>query len=358
MIASLATEGMETVAAPFDHALVEAAAGNDKIVGLTADLAKYTDLHVFAQAYPDRFYRMGMAEQLMISAAAGLVREGFTPFATTCAVFASRRAYDFICMAIAEELLDVKIICALPGLMTGYGSSHQATEDIAIFRGLPNLTIHLSRRAAIVELRGAGFRLTAVGRDRSDHRLSPLVGRQHADRGRTGFDQLVRPPEEKIVSIIAALVFAGLLLLATPVAHALLIASGTEMIADEPLFPFEAILNLYKPTSQFPMLAIPFFILAGDLMMSGRFGEYLVTFSKMLVGYMKGGLAQVSVVGSLSFGGVSGSAVADASALGSALIPVQKKQGYPAGFAAAVNASSQNLIQSDLMFFKPLRDSV
>ena len=70
-----------------------------------------------------------------------MAREGFIPFVTTYAVFASRRAYDFICMAIAEERLPVKIVCALPGLTTGYGPSHQATEDLAIFRGLPNMTI-------------------------------------------------------------------------------------------------------------------------------------------------------------------------------------------------------------------------
>ncbi|WP_299844655.1 transketolase family protein [uncultured Paracoccus sp.] len=141
MIASLAAEGYETVTAPFGHALVEAAKTDDKIVGLSADLAKYTDLHIFAQAMPDRFYQMGMAEQLLMSAAAGLAREGFNPFATTYAVFASRRAYDFIAMAIAEENLPVKIVCALPGLTTGYGPSHQATEDLAIFRGLPNMTV-------------------------------------------------------------------------------------------------------------------------------------------------------------------------------------------------------------------------
>ncbi|MDQ7776172.1 MAG: transketolase family protein [Paracoccus aminovorans] len=141
MIASLDAEGYESVAAPFGHALVAAAKVDPRIVGLTADLSKYTDLHVFAQAFPDRFYQMGMAEQVMISAAAGMAREGFIPFATTYAVFASRRAYDFIAMAIAEENLPVKIVCALPGLTTGYGPSHQATEDLAIFRGLPNLTI-------------------------------------------------------------------------------------------------------------------------------------------------------------------------------------------------------------------------
>ena len=141
MIASLAAEGYDTEAAPFGHALVELAREREEVVGLTADLSKYTDLHVLADAMPERFYQMGMAEQVMVSAAAGLAREGFIPFATTYAVFASRRAYDFIAMAIAEENLSVKLCCALPGLTTGYGPSHQATEDLAIFRGLPNMTI-------------------------------------------------------------------------------------------------------------------------------------------------------------------------------------------------------------------------
>ena len=141
MIASLAAPGQRTVSAPFGHALAKLAEERPDVVGLSADLSKYTDLHIFAQKHPERFYQMGMAEQLLMSAAAGLAREGFMPFATTYAVFAARRAYDFICLAIAEENLDVKIACALPGLTTGYGPSHQATEDVAIFRGMPNLTI-------------------------------------------------------------------------------------------------------------------------------------------------------------------------------------------------------------------------
>ncbi len=141
MIASIAAPGQRTAPAPFGNALVELAKTRPEIVGLTADLAKYTDLHIFAKACPERFYQMGMAEQLLMSAAAGLAREGALPFVTTYAVFAARRAYDFICMAIAEERLNVKIVCALPGLTSGYGPSHQATEDIAIFRGMPNLTI-------------------------------------------------------------------------------------------------------------------------------------------------------------------------------------------------------------------------
>jgi len=65
----------------------------------------------------------------------GLAAEGFMPFATTYAVFASRRAYDFIHQTIAEEDRNVKIVCALPGLTSGYGPSHQATEDLALFPG-------------------------------------------------------------------------------------------------------------------------------------------------------------------------------------------------------------------------------
>jgi transketolase len=141
MIASLAGEGQRTKPAPFGHALAKLAETRPEIVGMTADLGKYTDLHIFGQAHPDRYYQMGMAEQLLMGAASGMAREGFMPFATTYAVFASRRAHDFICMAIAEEKLNVKIACALPGLTTGYGPSHQATDDIAIFRAMPNLTI-------------------------------------------------------------------------------------------------------------------------------------------------------------------------------------------------------------------------
>jgi transketolase len=141
MIASIASEGQRVKAAPFGKALVELAASKPEIVGLTADLAKYTDLHLFAQAYPERFYQMGMAEQLLMGAAGGMAKEGLVPFATTYAVFGTRRAYDFIHQVIAEENLNVKMCCALPGLTTGYGPSHQATEDLAMMRGVPNLTI-------------------------------------------------------------------------------------------------------------------------------------------------------------------------------------------------------------------------
>ncbi|MEQ0770661.1 transketolase family protein [Paraburkholderia tropica] len=141
MIASIAGEGQVTRSAPFGHALVELARAKTNVIGMTADLGKYTDLHIFAKEFPERYYQMGMAEQLLMGAAAGFAQEGAQPFVTTYAVFATRRAYDFIHQTIAEDNLDVKIVCALPGLTTGYGPSHQAAEDLALMRAMPNMTV-------------------------------------------------------------------------------------------------------------------------------------------------------------------------------------------------------------------------
>lgn len=141
MSADLAKAGQRSIAAPLGHALVEAAQRDERIVGLSADLAKYTDLHIFRDAMPERFYQVGMAEQALLGAATGLAMEGFTPFASTYSVFATRRAYDFLLLDIAEANLNVNLVCALPGLTTGYGPSHAATDDLAILRAAPHLTI-------------------------------------------------------------------------------------------------------------------------------------------------------------------------------------------------------------------------
>lgn len=141
MIASFVDEGVPTTPAPFGHALTALAEERAEIVGLSADLAKYTDMHVFAAAHPERFFQMGMAEQVMLGAAAGMAEVGLVPFASTYSVFATRRAYDFLCLDAAEPGLNVNVVGGLPGLTTGYGPSHQATEDLAILRGMPGLTI-------------------------------------------------------------------------------------------------------------------------------------------------------------------------------------------------------------------------
>ena len=133
--------GRRMVEAPFGRALVRLGGERPDIVGLTADLGKYTDIHPFRDAYPDRFFNVGMAEQNLIAVAAGLARTGFTAFATTYGVFATRRAYDFVAIACAHSQLDVKIVAGLPGLTTGYGGTHQAIEDLALMRMIPNLVV-------------------------------------------------------------------------------------------------------------------------------------------------------------------------------------------------------------------------
>jgi len=129
------------VDAPFGKALARIAKGNSQIVGLTADLGKYTDIYPFRDAFPDRFFNVGMAEQNLIAVSAGLARTGKTVFATTYGVFASRRAYEFAAIACAHSNLNVKIIAGLPGLTNGYGGTHQAIEDLALMRMIPNLVV-------------------------------------------------------------------------------------------------------------------------------------------------------------------------------------------------------------------------
>ena len=129
------------VEAPFGRALARLGAANPNIVGVTADLGKYTDIHPFRDAFPDRFFNVGMAEQNLVAVAAGLARTGKTVFATTYGVFASRRAYDFVAIACAHSDLDVKIVAGLPGLTTGYGGTHQAIEDLALMRMIPGLVV-------------------------------------------------------------------------------------------------------------------------------------------------------------------------------------------------------------------------
>ena len=82
-----------------------------------------------------------MAEQNLVAVAAGLARTGKVPFATTYGVFATRRAYDFVAIAVAHSRLNVKIVAGLPGLTTGYGGTHQAIEDLALMRMIPGLVV-------------------------------------------------------------------------------------------------------------------------------------------------------------------------------------------------------------------------
>ncbi|MFB0936875.1 MAG: TRAP transporter large permease subunit [Propionivibrio sp.] len=137
--------------------------------------------------------------------------------------------------------------------------------------------------------------------------------------------------------------FFVLLFLAVPVGHVLVIASGAAILSAGEFPAMLVAQQMVNQTLSFPMLALPFFILAGSLMMSGRLGEKLIGFATELVQRFRGGLGSVTVLGSCVFGGVSGSAVADATALGGMLIPWQKREGYPAGFVAANNSAAASI---------------
>lgn len=121
--------------------LVKWAKDKSEVLVLSADLTSSTEIDLFRDAYPDRFFSMGIAEQNMMSFAGGLAREGFRPFVHTFGVFIYRRAYDQIAMSIAYPNLPVRMFGFLPGIMTPGGATHQAIEDISVMRSLPNMTI-------------------------------------------------------------------------------------------------------------------------------------------------------------------------------------------------------------------------
>lgn len=126
----------------YGQTLVELGKENPNIVVLDADLAVSTKTSKFGQAFPERFFDMGVAEQDMVGTAAGLAACGKTVFASTFAVFGSGRAWDQVRMSVAYTRLNVKIVVTHSGITTGEdGASHQANEDIAIMRALPNMTV-------------------------------------------------------------------------------------------------------------------------------------------------------------------------------------------------------------------------
>ncbi|TVQ04501.1 MAG: TRAP transporter large permease subunit, partial [Roseinatronobacter sp.] len=133
--------------------------------------------------------------------------------------------------------------------------------------------------------------------------------------------------------------FAGLLLIGTPVAFCLGIASlATVMyIGLPPLVVFQ---RLNSGVSVYALMAIPFFIYAGELMVRGDIARRLVALAGALVGHLRGGLGQVNIVASCLFGGISGSAAADASAIGGLMVPQMKERGYGADYAVNITVVS------------------
>ncbi|OGQ74957.1 MAG: transketolase [Deltaproteobacteria bacterium RIFOXYA2_FULL_42_10] len=126
----------------YGDTLSELGAVNKNIVVLDADLSGSTKTSVFAKKFPDRFFNMGVSEADMMGTAAGLSTCGKIPFASTFAIFASGRAWEQVRQSIAYPKLNVKIVASHGGITVGEdGASHQAIEDIALMRCIPNMTV-------------------------------------------------------------------------------------------------------------------------------------------------------------------------------------------------------------------------
>lgn len=126
----------------YGEALLELGKENEKIVVFDADLSVATKTNLFAKEFPNRFFDMGIAEQNMISTAAGMATCGKIPYASTFAVFAAGRAYDQIRNSVCYPNLNVKICATHAGITVGEdGATHQMIEDISLMRTLPNMTV-------------------------------------------------------------------------------------------------------------------------------------------------------------------------------------------------------------------------
>ena len=131
----------EIVARPHQQNFIDWSKDKPKVLVLSADLTNSCEVGKWRDTYPERFFSMGMAEQNMLGFAAGLAREGFEPWLHTFSVFLYRRPLDQLQMSVAYPSLKVRLVGFLPGIMTPGGVTHQAIEDIAIVRAIPNMTI-------------------------------------------------------------------------------------------------------------------------------------------------------------------------------------------------------------------------
>jgi transketolase len=131
--------------------LVRWAEHRPEVVVFSADLTGSTEVDLFRDTYPERFFSMGMTEQNMMSMAGAMAREGIYPFVHTFGVFLYRRALDQIAMSVAYPNVPVRMFGFLPGILTPGGATHQAIDDVAVMRALPNMTVLETGDATDVE---------------------------------------------------------------------------------------------------------------------------------------------------------------------------------------------------------------
>src|SRR5207249_2038065 len=177
----------------------------------------------------------------------------------------------------------------------------------------------------------ADVRPRAAGRMES---LAPGLQRARAPR---------RAPGGQGLTAVLLLGFIALMLAGVPVALAMIVASLAYVMISGTVPDFVVIHRMYGGIDSFPLLAVPFFILAGNLMNSAGITNRIYNFALALVGWLKGGLGHVNIVGSMIFAGMSGTAIADAAGLGTIEIKAMKDHGYPIDFSVGVTAASATL---------------
>ena len=147
-----------------------------------------------------------------------------------------------------------------------------------------------------------------------------------------------------VMTVTLVILAAGMFIAGVPIAAALGLASALALFIFQPIPNMMMLPQLFSEScASFVLLAVPLFVLVGVLMERGTMGRQLVDFSMALIGWVKGGLGAVNIVGSFLFGGISGSSVADAATFSTILVPRMKEEGYPGGYSAAITVTSSTL---------------
>lgn len=194
----------------YGEALLDAARADPRIVCLTADLTIPTETDLFRDHLPDRFLQVGIAEANMIGVGAGMAKAGEIPFVHSFCVFATRRCYDQIANQVAYPAANMKIVGTIPGLTTLLGVSHQAIDDLALMRALPNMTV--IEPSGPAQIRAAVF--AAAGHPgpvylrlkRSDGTEPPDMVHEPLERGRL---RVLRPGTDGLIVACGLMVQAA-----------------------------------------------------------------------------------------------------------------------------------------------------
>ena len=178
---------------------------------------------------------------------------------------------------------------------------------------------------------------------RNPDRLRASLGSSCFHRPRLRAQSRIRQGRDfhsEVVNTALIVVFLAALVLGVPIAFAMVIAAIAAILVQGSIDPMVAVQNMFAGIDSFPLLAIPFFILAAELMSGGALTEVLLRFASLLVGHVRGGLGHANVLTLTFFSGISGSALADAAGPGSMLIRMMKKAGYAPAYAAALTAAT------------------